>query len=99
MNFQVELSSIILIYEESLLGEKHISDKTIIWVLWSDRPLTSGLAEKLNLFVSIKMLSISVCELSKFLVGNLIVLNRLKEPKSECRRSTLDMVSRKLIQY
>ena len=54
-------------------------DKAIVWALWSDRPLIRGLAEKLNLLVSIKMLSMSVCELTKFLVGNLIVLNKLKE--------------------
>ena len=45
-------------------------DKAIVWALWSDRPLIRGLAEKLNLLISIKMLSMSVYELTKFLVGN-----------------------------
>ena len=76
----MELLSIILMYEGSCFGVKHIMlDKAIVWASWSDRPLIRGLAEKLNLLISIKMSSMSVCELTKFLVGNLIVLNKLKE--------------------
>jgi hypothetical protein len=78
------------------LGEHIISDKTITWASWSDRPLIRGLTEKLNLFVSVKMLSIRVCELSKFLVGNLTVLNKLKEAKSNSRRSTLEVTQENL---
>jgi len=72
-------------------------DKAIVWALWSDRPLIRGLAEKLNLLVSIKMLSMSVCELTKFLVGNLIVLNKLKEAIRDSKRVTLEVASRKFI--
>jgi len=56
----------------------------------------SGLTEKLNLFVSMKMLSIRICELSKFLMGNLTVLNKLKEANSNSR-STLEVISRKFV--
>jgi hypothetical protein len=93
MNLGSELSSIVLIYEGSCLGGEHIlSDKTILWASLSDRPLIRGLTEKLNLFVSMKILYIRVCELSKFLVGNLIVLNKLKVTKNLPRRSTLEVI-------
>jgi hypothetical protein len=55
-----------------------------------------GLTEKLNLFVSMTMLSIRICELSKFLMGNLTVLNKLKEANSDSR-STLEVISRKFV--
>ena len=41
------------------------------------------------------MLSMSVCELTKFLVGNLIVLNKLKEAIKDSKRVTVEVVSRK----
>jgi hypothetical protein len=92
----VELLSIILPYEGNCLGVEHImSDKVIIWASWSDRPLIRGSAEKLNLLISIKMLSMSVFEFIKFLVGNLIVLNKLKEAMRDSKRVTLEVVSRK----
>ena len=38
-----------------------MSDRAIIWALWSDRPLIRGVAEKSNLLIFIKILSMSVC--------------------------------------
>ncbi len=38
------------------------------------------------------MLSMSVCELTKFLVGNLIVLNKLKEAIKDSKRVTVEVV-------
>jgi len=85
-------------YEGSCFGVEHIMlDKAIVWASWSDRPLIRGLAEKLNLLISIKVSSMSVCELTKFLVGNLIVLNKLKEAIRDSKRVTLEVVSRKFM--
>ena len=74
-----------------------MSDRAIIWASWSDRPLIRGVAEKSNLLIFIKILSVSVCELIKFLVGNLMVLYKLKDAKSDSKRVILEVFSRKLI--
>jgi len=74
-----------------------MSDRVIIWASWSDKPLIRGLVEKLNLLISIKILSMSVCELIKFLVGNLIVLNKQKEAIRDSKRIILEVVSIKFI--
>ena len=71
-------------------------DNIIVWASWSDRPLMKGLVKGLNLLISINMLSVVVRELLKFLVRNFTVLYGLKEAKSDSRRSTLGVDSRKL---
>jgi hypothetical protein len=53
-------------------------------------------SDLLNLLISIKILSTVVRELLKFLIGNFTILYRLKEAKSDSRRSTLGVDSRKL---
>ena len=45
-------------------------DNIIVWASRSDRPLMKGLVKGLNLLILIKILSIVVRELLKFLVGN-----------------------------
>jgi len=74
-----------------------MSDRAITWASWSDRPLIRGLVEKLKQLISTKILSMSVCEFTKSLVGNLIVLNKLNEAIRDSKRIILEVVSIKFI--
>ena len=68
-------SSIILDYVGWCLLEGQITSySTIIWASWSDRPLMRGFVENRNLIISMKILSMVVLELSRFLVEKLTVL-------------------------
>lgn len=55
----------------------------MICASWSDKPLIRGCTDKLNVFLSMNILSISVCELSTFLVGNLTVPSKLKDARND----------------